>query len=668
MLTPPHTPRPTPYPALDSARELLPPSLLPAFDTDMERLLERMRRYRDERDLARSTLKQEEQDRALCLALLDSLLSPGWLAEGAAPDRLSQSARKRLMHLLDLLVKTLCVDYAAIVLMPMVGTTPDVILHSPHPEAHELELKYHCSSGMLQRVWEEGKPMNSLQALADPRLKRHASVQNLHEATVLCLPLEPVPSGARGILWLQRQPNGVSSQRRVPSHHEDGIQSDLRSEPVPSLATLHFTASEQNLAQRFAQTVARQVLMLRQRYQTDGRSDPTEPFRKDGAFKDIVARSQAMARVFQQISAFVTTDRSRPILLIGPSGSGKEGVARAIHQHPAHETLANRYEVLNCTNLSPNDIESALFGHVKGAFTGAVSSREGLFLKANGGTVFLDEIGDLPLELQAKLLRTIEEQTIRPMGTDLTLKIDVRIILATHRPLAQWVKEGRFRSDLWYRINALQVSLPSLAQRLEDIEPLAQHFIQKHTRVPFRSLQSGTATASDATPPLPLLSTADLIYLQQRPWPGEVRELEGIIVKAIALRSGSVLQIQAVATQLSAGNEASAALPQPPDSTLKDATDQFQRNIILHTLQEVGYELEVAARRLGVSVPTLYRYLKDLNIPTPRKRQDESTRGASRLPHGLLDTPAPQRRRPSQTSEQVAPDVEPSHKRPPVRS
>lgn len=238
-----------------------------------------------------------------------------------------------------------------------------------------------------------------------------------------------------------------------------------------------------------------------------------------GVMSGLIGDSEAMTRVKEMVRRVAQADV--PVLIRGESGTGKELVARAIHE--AGPRAARPFVAINCTSLPAELLESELFGHTRGAFTGAVSARRGLFVEADGGTLLLDEVGDMPPELQAKLLRVLQEREIRPVGSDVTRPVDVRVVAATHQPLEARVKEGRFRQDLMFRLDVLSIRLPALRERLEDVPMLAAHFGAKH----------GVE-----------LSAAFLKALMVRDWPGNVRELENIVQRYRVLGEDALIGVE----------------------------------------------------------------------------------------------------------------------------
>ncbi|MGE3309473.1 MAG: sigma 54-interacting transcriptional regulator [Limisphaerales bacterium] len=278
-----------------------------------------------------------------------------------------------------------------------------------------------------------------------------------------------------------------------------------------------------------------------------------EEIRSEHNFTEIVGNSPALRRVLQLVDQVAPTDST--VLILGETGSGKELLARAIHDRsPRRDRPLVK---VNCGAISAGLVESELFGHVKGAFTGAFSHRDGRFKVADGGTLFLDEVGELPLETQVKLLRVLQEREFEPIGSSRTVRVDVRIIAATNRDLKQAVREGRFRADLLYRLNVLPLHMPALRERREDIPPLANFFLHRLAR------KFGKAPTEIAEPSLRDLMAYD--------WPGNIRELQNIMERAVVLSSGAVLHLPG---DFSAGVESTADQASPP---VTDAGDSRAR-------------------------------------------------------------------------------------------
>jgi len=296
------------------------------------------------------------------------------------------------------------------------------------------------------------------------------------------------------------------------------------------------------------------------------------------------------------------------VLILGESGVGKELVAHAIHARSSRSQQA--LVKVNCASIPQELFESEFFGHVKGAFTGAVKDRVGRFQLADGGTIFLDEVGEIPLELQAKLLRVLQENEFERVGDDVTHSVDVRIIAATNRNLEQLVVDGRFREDLFYRLSVFPVQVPPLRERREDILQLAKHFIEQ--------------TCADFGRPLMKLTRAQAKALQAYSWPGNIRELKNVIERAVILSDGSSLRFDLAPTM-------PAAKPAVPDTatpsefpgilTEADMRD-FQKENLLKALEQTGWRVSGgrgAAALLGVKPTTLADRIKSYGIKKPNR-------------------------------------------------
>jgi formate hydrogenlyase transcriptional activator len=322
-------------------------------------------------------------------------------------------------------------------------------------------------------------------------------------------------------------------------------------------------------------------------------------------FEEIVGRSEALRQVLEQIETVAPTDST--VLIYGETGSGKELIARAVHNLSARKS--GSFVKLNCAAIPTGLLESELFGHEKGAFTGAITQRIGRFELANRGTMFLDEVGDIPLELQPKLLRVLQEREFERLGSTRTLRTDARLIAATNRDLETLVREQKFRPDLYYRLNVFPVRVPSLRERPEDIPLLVRHFVQQFSR------QLGKII--DAIP-------ADTMRaLTRYPWPGNVRELQNVVERAVILTSGPVLTVRA--EDLRPPNQTIASLPAAAGngvtstgtSTVVEAWDEAERRQIVSALEKSNWIVagpEGAAARLGLKRSTLQSRMHKLGI------------------------------------------------------
>jgi DNA-binding NtrC family response regulator len=312
--------------------------------------------------------------------------------------------------------------------------------------------------------------------------------------------------------------------------------------------------------------------------------------------EDLIGRSPAMQTVFRMLG--VAAEAEGTVLLLGESGTGKELVARAIHARSARR--GRPFVAVNCAGIPEGLLESELFGHARGAFTGAVREKAGLFQAAEGGSLFLDEIGDAPPSLQVKLLRALETREVRPVGSTQAQRVDVRMIAATHADLPAAIRAGSFREDLYYRLNVIPIELPPLAGRRDDIPLLAQHFLEQASA---RQRRAARAIAPEA-----------LQCLLDHAWPGNVRELENAIERAVALAEGDTIRPEHLPPLVQ------GAVPPPAAGTLA--------GLIAHAMQralaETGGNRRAAARLLGIPERTFYRKLKTLSLchPVPPSRRN----------------------------------------------
>jgi two-component system response regulator HydG len=311
-------------------------------------------------------------------------------------------------------------------------------------------------------------------------------------------------------------------------------------------------------------------------------------------FEELVGRSAAMRDMFAMISSVAPTDTT--VLILGESGTGKELVARAVHRQSPRS--GRRFVAINCAALTESVLESELFGHVKGAFTGALQSRRGLFEEASGGTLFLDEIGELPHSTQVRLLRVLQEREIRPVGSNESRRVDVRIAAATHRDLQAAVEAGTFRQDLYYRLNVVRVDVPALRRRSDDIPLLVQHLIAKHSH---RLGKQVMHVAPDA-----------LERLQRHDWPGNVRELENVVERAVVLGRGEAVTLDTLPPEIggTVAPVAPVAVSGGAIATWNDARNGFEAAYLGRILDAADGNLSAAARMAGLDRSNFKRLLK----------------------------------------------------------
>ena len=315
-----------------------------------------------------------------------------------------------------------------------------------------------------------------------------------------------------------------------------------------------------------------------------------EKIRSKQGFGNIIGRAPEMERLYRIIAK--AAQSSHPVLILGESGTGKELVARSIHFSGPFKDKP--FIPVDCGSLVPTLIESELFGYVKGAFTGAVQSKEGLLAIAEGGTVFLDEVGELPVDLQAKLLRAIQEKEIRPVGSTKRVAINVRILAATNKDLEQAVAQGSFRRDLYFRLNVLSLRIPPLRERRQDIPLLVEHFLERLNR---ESNQQRT------------ISDDALKMMLAYDWPGNVRELENCLERACALTTGPVIHLSDLPSSVSYTHKGLAAGEAGKPKIIPMA--ELERQTILSAIEQLNGDKLMAARLLKIGKTTLYRKLKE---------------------------------------------------------
>ncbi len=313
-------------------------------------------------------------------------------------------------------------------------------------------------------------------------------------------------------------------------------------------------------------------------------------------FDQMIGQSAAMQRVFDTIKKVASTDGT--VLINGKSGTGKELVARAIHFN-SHRS-AHPFVAVNCGAIVENLFESELFGHRRGAFTGATMDKEGYFKAADGGTIFLDEVSEIPLHLQVKLLRAIELKEVTPVGMSMPITVDVRIITSTNKNLHKEVEAGRYREDLFYRLNIVEINLPSLSERVDDIPLLVQHFVAKYSQEMTKNIHG--------------VDNEVMKCLIGHSWKGEIRELENIIERAVIFAEGSIITKKELPAFFD--QRADAVYSFDARRSMKEAVDDFERQYISHVLRTNQYNKELTAKALKISLSSLYRKLEELNVPS----------------------------------------------------
>ncbi len=423
----------------------------------------------------------------------------------------------------------------------------------------------------------------------------------------------PVASGAEAIETASRERfDAVFLDHRMPGM--DGLQTlaalQARLARLPPVIVLTAFSSAGNtieamrlgafdhLAKPISREAVREVLERALQQQTAALPSAATAADDDS---DLIGPSQAMREVHKRIG--LAAANSMPVLVLGETGTGKEMVARALHRHSAR--AGQPFVAVNCSAIPKELLESELFGHVRGAFTGATGERPGCFRAADGGVLLLDEIGDMALDVQAKILRALQEGEVTPLGSHRTVKVDVRVVAATHRDLAAAVREGRFREDLLYRLDVLSIRMPPLRERLADIIPLAEHFLRR------AAMQGAPDAVSKA------LSAEAAQRLLSHPWPGNVRELRNVMERCHALVRHRVIGGADLDLALGAPapGEAPATLPADwLEGELPAAVEKLERLLIAHALAQTQGNRAETARRLGIHRQLLYRKLAQYGL------------------------------------------------------
>jgi len=487
----------------------------------------------------------------------------------------------------------------------------------------ELPVLFHELAGRLGRVVRFDALSLVLHDAASDTMRMHVLEASVPVRPALEIVLRPDDDPA-GWVWRTQQPlitSEITDLGRWPR-----LEERLRPLGAESLCWLPLTTARRRLGtlvftsmQRsayvaadleFLQQVARQVAVavenalafreieaLKDRLAGE-KAYLEEEVRTEHEFGDIVGESRPLRAVLKAVETVAPTDST--VLIRGATGTGKELIARAVHDLSPRR--GRTFVKLNCAAIPTGLLESELFGHEKGAFTGAIAQKVGRFELANQGTLFLDEIGDIPLELQPKLLRVLQEQEFERLGGVRTIRVDARLVAATNTDLQKSVAEGRFRSDLYYRLNVFPIAMPTLRERPEDIPRLVRHFCQRFARRMGRRIESVPSATMEA--------------LVRYPWPGNVRELQNVIERAVILSPGPLLQVPLADLQAAPAPTPPEAAPLDAPVTLVDA----ERRHIVDALVASGWLVggpKGAAARLGMKRTTLQQTMKRLGIVRP---------------------------------------------------
>jgi transcriptional regulator with GAF, ATPase, and Fis domain len=472
-----------------------------------------------------------------------------------------RSVPELLSALMDSVIEVTNADKGFLILTETEGPRVAVARNLKHENITDAVRQ--LSDSIIKRVIESKKPLIVSDALHDEQWAGSESVMNLKLCSVMCAPL--IAQGELlGILYVGND-NVVNlfEERSLDVLTIFAGQASLILQNALLLDSLQ--ADFQNLKQKFEMS----------------------------RFGDIIGSCPTMLEVFRTVEKVASTDIS--VLITGETGTGKELIARALHDRSTRADKA--FVVVNCGAIPENLIESELFGHVRGAFTGAVATRPGKFQLADGGTLFLDEVGELPLGLQVKLLRALQEKVVLKVGDTKPERVDIRVVAATNRELENEMKNGNFREDLFYRLNVINIHLPALRERGDDILVLAKYLLQKYAAELGGKVKGFTPNA--------------LIAIRKYDWPGNVRQLENRIKKAIVMCDKTLIGVE----DLDMLPEAVA-----PIKTLTQAREDFQRRYILEVLERNNGNRTKTARDLGVDPRTIFRYLErepDAKEPNP---------------------------------------------------
>jgi transcriptional regulator with GAF, ATPase, and Fis domain len=457
--------------------------------------------------------------------------------------------------------------------------------------------EFKVSHSVAEEVLRTGKPMISADALNDPNLPPAGSVSELKLRSLLCVPFR-VREQVLGCVYIDNRfetnlfseddlplLQGFADQAAIAIENARLFEENLRDQ-----TELKRSREEiERLNDQLKAKVEKQYAELAKVKQDLDSRRADVPLKHD--FSSIVGDSRAMKDLFRLLDRVIDTDE--PVFVHGESGTGKELVARSIHFN-SPRAKSGKFVSENCSAIPDTLLESELFGHEKGAFTGATTSKPGLFELAHKGTLFLDEIGDMSLDMQKKLLRAIQEGEIRRVGGKDVIKVDVRMVSASNKDLADLIKTAQFREDLFYRLNVVKLTLPPLRDRKEDIPLLVDYFLEK--------------VARDTGQPKRRVDEPAYWYLQNYSWPGNVRELDNEIRRAVALSDG-LITVDSLKDEIKAQDLFKPAAKIPAAGQLKDivreATEEVERVVITRTLDECGWKKTDAASKLGISRPTL---------------------------------------------------------------
>ncbi len=466
------------------------------------------------------------------------------------------------------------------------------------------------SMGIASRVLDQERAILAIDAAHDDRFSGMASVEDLRLRSVMCLPIR-IQDRVLGVLYVDNR-----LQHNVFSESDLEMVEQFAAQAAVAILNSRRVAELRSRNERLEQS-RQQIQVLNEQLGRKVRDRDTELAvvraelgRERGRYDytAIVGASNGLREVFKQLDKIIETEL--PVFIHGESGTGKELIARAVHFNG--ERRERPFVTENCAALPDSLLESELFGHARGAFTGAHRQKQGLFEQADGGTLFLDEIGDMSSQMQKKLLRVLQEGEFRPLGMDRKVKVNVRLLAASHRNLEEMVRKGEFREDLFYRINVLTVDLPPLRERREDIPLLAEHLLARAAR--------------EAARPAPMIPHEVMAALVSHDWPGNVRELENEMRRLVVLaQDGLTIDhlSPAVRERRSAGSAAQAQAMAENPGDIRAAVADLERRSIEAALAQAAGNKSKAASLLGISRFALQRKLDKYDLGKTRGREDE---------------------------------------------
>lgn len=458
---------------------------------------------------------------------------------------------------MDLAIETVGAERGAIILLNPYGNLDLAVARNF--ERKNLKALTTLSSSVVRKVVNEKTPLLSHDLQDDACLKDSKSILSHNIQSVLCVPLES-KGQISGVIYVDsRSTKGVFTKDSLEFLAAFSDQAAIALEN----ARLHKLVSDEN--QRLKQELSH-----------------------DYPFESIVGKSPQMQSVFDVMKRLVKS--SIPVMIHGETGTGKELVARALHYNSDRKSA--RFMPIYCGSLPDSLLESELFGYKKGAFTGALADKKGLFEEADKGTLFLDEIADVSLATQAKLLRVLEEQEFFRIGDTTPRSVDVRVVSATNKDIAAEIREKRFREDLYYRLNVVRIELPALRERTGDIPILAGHFLAKYSAKTDKKVLRFTSQAMG--------------MLERHTWPGNVRELENLIARGVTMATSSEITVDDLGLENDVYNN-----NQLPLSSLKEATGEFEVRYVKRVLKECNGNRKLAASRLGISLRSLQYKIQD---------------------------------------------------------